>query len=348
MIRLSNLDYLRGLAALGIMIYHYVTWTYGNFDSGSFLERVGTYGVSLFYVLSGLTLFHVYSDKISFAKKDLLGFARKRFFRIFPLLWLVTITAIVLSKQFPDPFKLFLNLSGLFGFVQWDAYFSPGVWSIGNELVFYFFFPFFIVLSRKNIPAMILLSLAVFSIYVYFGFFRLDPKARLSEQWVVYINPLNQLFLFLGGIIIGLVSRKTGKNNSISLIIICISLLLVILYPAAGDAIALVSGWNRLIFTLACFMICFGFFKLELKLPSFLHFPLSFLGEASYSVYLLHPIVLSVTSIFFKILERQGFNAGSMWKLIFSALMTLGSSAVVYLYFEKYFMGLGKKERKTL
>jgi len=42
---------------------------------------------------------------------------------------LATIIAIILSGKMPNPFDLFLNLSGLFGFVKWDAYFSPGIWS---------------------------------------------------------------------------------------------------------------------------------------------------------------------------------------------------------------------------
>lgn len=60
--RLHNLDYLRGLAASGIMIYHYSMWTNGHADIDSFICRVGVYGVSIFYVLSGLTLFVVYQE----------------------------------------------------------------------------------------------------------------------------------------------------------------------------------------------------------------------------------------------------------------------------------------------
>ena len=55
--RLYNLDYLRGLAALGIMAVHLSTLADGPLSTQSFPGRYGVYGVSVFYILSGLTLF---------------------------------------------------------------------------------------------------------------------------------------------------------------------------------------------------------------------------------------------------------------------------------------------------
>jgi len=168
--RLHNLDYLRGLAATGIMIFHYLSWTLNNFPSETFLARVGLYGVAIFYVLSGLTLYYVYYNKMTFSKKYLQSFFKKRVLRIFPLMWLVTLLHIFLSNKVPDFYILFLNLSGLFGFIKWDAYFSTGVWSIGNELVFYAFFPFFVLFTKYYKPVMILLSLTLFGFYIFLPF----------------------------------------------------------------------------------------------------------------------------------------------------------------------------------
>ncbi len=95
--RINSLDYLRGLMAIGIMFYHFFVWTFGTYESDTFLEKIGLYGVSVFYV----------------------------------------------------PNKILLNLSGLFGFVAFDKYIPTGAWSIGNELVFYAFFPIVLILSKK-------------------------------------------------------------------------------------------------------------------------------------------------------------------------------------------------------
>jgi exopolysaccharide production protein ExoZ len=181
--RLYNLDYLRGLAAFGIMIYHYLSWTLGKFSADTFMGRLGIYGVSIFYVLSGLTLYYVYYDKMKPSKEDIVSFFKKRIFRIFPLLWLVTIIAVILTRKSPDFYNLFLNLTGLFGFIKWDTYFSAGVWSIGNELVFYVFFPFFILFIKKLKPLMLVLTFVLLGLYLYFAFVKLNPDLTLSEQW---------------------------------------------------------------------------------------------------------------------------------------------------------------------
>ena len=47
-----------------IMVYHYSSWTLHPFKSDSVLGVLGIYGVGIFYILSGLTLFVVYHQKL--------------------------------------------------------------------------------------------------------------------------------------------------------------------------------------------------------------------------------------------------------------------------------------------
>lgn len=336
--RLHNLDYLRGLAAFGIMVFHYMSWTVGEFTADTFLGRVGVYGVSIFYILSGLTLYFVYAGKMNINKADLLSFFKKRIFRIFPLLWLVTIAAVILSKKIPNFFDLFLNLSGLFGFIKWDTYFSAGVWSIGNELVFYVFFPFFILFSQKSKLLLALLTLILFTLFSYFAFFKLDPTQSLDNQWFIYVNPLNQVFLFLSGFLMGLLFNKVSFNDTNVIILLIISFTGFVFYPVSGDNINLVTGINRIVFTLLCFTICFTFYKLKSTLPSYIHSPLTLLGEASYSVYLLHPIIYKITGFL-----KYTLHFSDVLRLVVAGILTLIISYFTYKYFEKYFMRLAKK-----
>lgn len=345
--RLYNLDYLRGLAAFGIMIFHYLSWTIGTFSVDTFMGRLGIYGVSIFYVLSGLTLYYVYYDKMKPSKEDIVSFFKKRVFRIFPLLWLVTIVAILLSRKIPDFTNLFLNLSGLFGFIRWDKYFSPGVWSIGNELVFYVFFPLFILFIKRFKPLMKLLALVFFGLYLYFAFVKLNPDLTLKEQWKNYVNPLNQGSLFLGGFLIGFLLHDTKIKNTAIVFLLFLAFALFTFYPATGDRINIVTGTNRLIFTASCFLICICFYKLTFKFPKFIHKPLTLLGEASYSVYLLHPIVWSLTSIASRFFSKYIFYFPVSARLILSVLSTLIISYYVYQYFEKYFMNLGRTSKNN-
>lgn len=343
--RLYSLDYLRGLAAFGIMIYHYLSWNFGQFPPDSFMGRVGLYGVSVFYVLSGLTLYFVYFEKMTPTVNQIISFFRKRIFRIFPLLWLVTLTTIVLQRKVPDFVNLFLNLSGLFGFIRWDKYFATGAWSIGNELVFYCFFPIFIWFLKKHKLLMWILSSIVLLIYIYIAFVILNPLQSLESQWKNYVNPFNQLFLFLGGILIGYFFRSINFPKFILAIILILGFGIFIFYPVVGQSINLVTEFNRIVFTIACFMICVGFYKLTIQLPAIVHKPLTLLGEASYSVYLLHPIIWNIVSLLLKFINYKTATIPTYVIISFSVILTLICSYFVYQYFEKFFMRLGGRKK---
>lgn len=342
--RLYNLDYLRGIAAFGIMIYHYLLWTWDKIPAERFMGRVGVYGVSIFYVLSGLTLFYVYHEKMRPTTHEVLGFIKKRIYRIFPLLWLVTISAIVLSRKTPDISHLLLNLTGLFGFVKWDTYFSSGVWSIGNELVFYAFFPFFIWISNKSKSLLFALFILLFFIYLYFAFVVIDPDVNLSDQWRNYVNPLNQVFLFFGGFLMGVVFKDTKVGNVMVMILLAVGFGLFVFSPASGDTVNLVTGLNRLIFTFCCFCICFGFYKLSIQFPKIIHKPLTLLGEASYSVYLLHPLIWTLTGVVLGLMSKHVIGVPTWIKFPLSVTITLITSYFMYEYFEKFFIRLAKKK----
>ena len=183
--RLHNLDYLRGLAAFGILLYHYLSWTIGRFDSESTIGRIGLYGVSIFYILSGLTLFIVYYEKMNFSKNEIIGFIKKRVFRIFPLMWLVVIISILFSQKVPNVYDLIMNLTGLFGFINWDKYFAIGLWSIGNELVFYSFFILFLFTLKRSKLAFYIISFIVLFVFYILRFLCLKIKANHSIVQII-------------------------------------------------------------------------------------------------------------------------------------------------------------------
>lgn len=340
--RICSLDYLRGMAAFGIMLYHYFIWTVGEFASDTFIGRFGIYGVAIFYLLSGLTLYAVYHERMIPTRSSVLDFAVKRVCRIFPLLWLTTIVSIYLEHQSVELEKFVLNMTGLFGFLDWGSYYATGAWSIGNELVFYAFFPLFIFLSKKSKPAFVLLSILVFLVYLYFTFIVLNVSQPLGGQWNSYVNPLNQLPLFLCGIWIGKGFKDKKIGVAASYFILSVGLILFVFYPAAGNLINIVTDLNRIVFTVSCLLICIGFYKAEIKLPALLNKPFVVLGEISYSVYLLHPIVYKLVGENMALLSFNSFPFTEPARLVVSVILTLGLSYFVYEKFEKYFIKLGR------
>ncbi|GAA4434225.1 acyltransferase [Pontibacter saemangeumensis] len=289
--RLHNLDYLRGLAAFGIMAYHYILFGYGDPSTDLFIKRLGFYGVSVFYVLSGLTLFHVYRNSMQPNREDMTDFFLKRGFRILPLLWVVTFATLLVRWSYPGEIKLLLNLTGLFGLVAPSEYIGTGVWSIGNELVFYLFFPLFMFLLRKHRGLLALVTALLIGIYIYFAYAVLLSFGEYGTgAWHAYINPLNQVFLFLAGFLVGafFVSREIGNRKA--LLLLASSLAAFAFYPVGG-VLDLISGNTRMVFSLLCILVCIAAYKITYRLPSFMERGFGLLGEISYSLYLLHPIV---------------------------------------------------------
>lgn len=232
--RVHQLDYLRGLMALAIMLYHHFSWAYVNesFESDSTLWLIGIYGVSVFYVISGLALYIVYKNKLQLSSTP--SFFIKRVFRILPLLCLSILLNMYLFDLSPVFRKVFLNMTGLFGFFDHAAYITSGSWSIGNEIVFYTVFPILIFPRKINKYAIEIIFIITLLIASCLAFNTLNNKESLSNVWPDYINPFNQLFLFIGGAFIGkYLSGK--KNNRVSLIMLIIAILTIYLYKVSGN-----------------------------------------------------------------------------------------------------------------
>jgi exopolysaccharide production protein ExoZ len=344
--RLHELDYLRGLAAFGIMVFHYLSWTRGEFSAADTMGRIGIYGVAIFYILSGLTLFHAYNESLSGGWKEARNFFKRRILRIYPLLIVSIILSILIFRQGQFQIgELILNVTGLFGFIDWSHTIAVGSWSIGNELVFYVFFPIFAYLFHRNKASFIIFCFVIFATFLYFAFILHDPSSSLSSevQRSYYFNPLNHLFLFLGGYLIGAWLEHLQLRSLWASVLILSGCFLFIAWPEEGDRIRLVCGNTRMALTASCFLICIGFYKSNYPLPPFAARPLSMLGEISYSVYMLHPIVHRSILYPINYVRAHFFAVPESMRFALAVALTLVISYFVYQYFEKYFIRLGKK-----
>jgi exopolysaccharide production protein ExoZ len=336
--RLAGLDYLRGLSALGIMLFHYRLWYTGVESSESVFTRIGIYGVCVFYVLSGLTLYLVYAkvDKLNLSNLKL--FYLKRILRIFPLLWLATFLKLLIDGNIPDATVLLTNLSGAIAFYRWDQTIAFGTWSIGHELAFYVFFPFLLYFLRKSSITFYFITALIFSIYVVFAFRILSTQQPFIDQWKTYTNPLNHAFLFISGMWVGRIFESISISKKMAWLVLLASVLIFVFFPVSGERIHLVVGFNRLIFTLTAIMICIAFYKIDFSLPKPIDRSLIILGHSSYSVYLLHPLMYRVTKKLAELCATYFFVIPNVVLLTTSALITIPISYLVYRYFESYFI----------
>ena len=90
-------------------------------------------------------------------------------------------------------------------------------------------------------------------------------------------------------------------------------------------------------------MICIAFYKINFQLPGFANNSLKMLGEAIYSVYLLHPIIHRLTGFLIAYISQHFFHLPERVRFVAAVIFTLAGSYFVYQYFEKYFIRLGKK-----
>lgn len=352
MTRLHSLDYLRGLMAISVMLYHYTSWSVGSPDPSSLLGKLGIYAVSLFYILSGLSLsFVFFSVGKPFSLKE---FVIKRAFRIIPIFWLCLIFSLVLrylQHYFisgdiyqPEWGVLFLNFSLLFGFFMPDQYMSIGAWSIGNEVVFYTIFPLIIYACTRFGKVMAICCLCLSLLPAgYFAFVLIDVTKEFSLNWSLYVNPLNQLFLFVSGICIAIFFKpdesgmvKLKRVYTLSLIIL---VGLFIYVPVGVNSVDLMVGMERVILSTLSILIVLNVYIFQFTLKGWLNTILLFFGKCCYSIYLIHPIVAFPLS--FLLHDKLGVHLVIVH--IISAVVTFIASAIIYNRVELPMINIGKK-----
>ncbi|MEP3560973.1 MAG: acyltransferase [Marinobacter sp.] len=138
--RLTALDALRGIAALGVVLFHYLPYyneLYGHsFDSPSFLE-FGRYGVHLFFMLSGFVIF------MTLERTPTAGwFGLARAFRLLPALWAgIALTFLSVYWLGPEdravePASALLNMTLLHEYLE-HPHVDGAYWSLVIEANFY-------------------------------------------------------------------------------------------------------------------------------------------------------------------------------------------------------------------
>jgi peptidoglycan/LPS O-acetylase OafA/YrhL len=134
--RIKELDGLRGLAALSVVLFHYTNGSNPYSDDVIFFE-FGHYGVELFFIISGFVISLTLKRK-----KTFIDFWKARFFRLFPIYWFcMTLTFVVTSLIGLDYMtrsftEYVLNAPMLSRFIG-VKFVDGAYWSLQYELFFY-------------------------------------------------------------------------------------------------------------------------------------------------------------------------------------------------------------------
>ena len=271
--RYSELDAIRGVAVIMVLLYHY-TIRYGDIYEHSieplFHFEFGHYGVQLFFMVSGFVIF-LTLNKTNYA----IDFIISRFSRLYPAYWfavLLTFLAVTLFSLKGRENSLGEAIINLTMLQKWLGVSDvDGVyWTLIVELTFYLIMLLlFINKQLKNIEyiAIIWLTIIIIAPITEFMF-------SITIHWTIKLLFLLKYGnLFIAGIMFYKIMHQAKNIHYIIL------------------AIALVSEFHLYGTTLGLFVSAyFLMFLLFVKgyLALLAQRPLIFLGTISYSLYLIH------------------------------------------------------------
>lgn len=163
--RFRELDGLRGIAALGVVVYHFTTYTsaFTQFEPRRVWPAVwwGEYGVQLFFLISGFVI--LMSARRARTVTD---FAISRASRLYPVYWLALAVSLTLSLVFPLPGSgigwadRIANVTMVQRFLLFDNV-DPVYWTLAVEMQFYIILALLILVTRSRLTDRVVLSLCV-------------------------------------------------------------------------------------------------------------------------------------------------------------------------------------------
>lgn len=161
--RFRELNGLCGIAALGVVVYHFTTYTsaFTRFEPRRIWPVVwwGEYGVQLFFLISGFVI--LMSARRARTVTD---FAISRASRPYPVYWLAAAVSLALSLVFPLPGSgsgwadRNANVTMVQRFLLFDNV-APVYWTLAVEMQFYIILALLILVTRSWLTDRVVLSL---------------------------------------------------------------------------------------------------------------------------------------------------------------------------------------------
>jgi len=315
--KIGLIQLVRGIGALLVCSFHMKTLlNTPNFAYGTFFFGSGAIGVALFFILSGFII--VYTTQNSGRSAGSVRvFALKRVVRIIPLYYLVTLIWIVGLGQvgyylFQKPELLARALTFIPSFSKevGPSYGFPPVavgWTLYYEMLFYLIFcgSLFFGKYRYAVLSFIIGALVVGLPILVGEMVTFNPSHYYGFGFEYAEVPANPVMLyFLLGVILGWVylTSFTIKSYSVNLLMVGISLLYFWL------AYFGVGRFPDSVFTnlLSCGALLFSLLMLHKNRVVTVYKPLVYLGDISYSLYLVHPLVIVFLP---RILRSVGLDA---------------------------------------
>jgi exopolysaccharide production protein ExoZ len=318
----QSIQYLRAAAVIMVVFFH---------AAGPSIGSLGAAGVDIFFVISGFIMWVITETR----ETSVTNFAYHRLVRIVPLYWIFTLALAgafmiapqVFSNLKVTPSHLIKSLLFVPHVDPTDGQISPVLrpgWSLDYEMFFYSIFAISLFLSKKFRITLILAALLLLPLLgIVF-----HPEAPIL---LTYSNPI--MLEFLGGTVFGFLYLRGMPLNAIwatTLFIVG-----MIAFAIVGTADPVPEHLRVLVWGVPGILLVVGLVSLEQTTGIPQIKSLGLLGDASYSIYLSHTIIISAIDRFadwLGVLERM---RGTAVFIIATIAISALCGIVVYFALER-------------
>ena len=342
--RRSPIDGLRGYLALLVFIHHFVLtfyWVKQGFwqtPKELYFQNFGKVGVSIFFIITGyLFIGKIIKNDYLINIKDLF---LSRFFRVFPLYIFVTSIVFFIVFHLSGYHIVTSKLDVLSSVVRWFLFHGNEIngfddtrriiagvdWTLKYEALFYCLLPFVALFLRLN---KVFFSFFLSFIIFYYYFFNINFLAFNS----IYFT------LFLVGGWVAYYKKHLVKYipKSVVFDILTVMFLISSIFLFETNSLYQILAITFFFSSIVSGNSIFGLLRADFSL---------FLGEISYSIYLMHGLILFLIYKVIKIYDLIDINFTE--HLLLSPLIGLNVvivSTLTYIYIEKKWVSYGYRLR---
>ena len=341
--KLELIQVCRGIAALLVVLFHVNQFSELKLNQ-SFLGGIFTFGgagVDFFFVLSGFIIFYAHHLDINQPNK-LNSFIIKRLIRVYPLYWLITLALLpiyFLVPAFGEGYERNLDviLKSLLLYPQEHYPILIVGWTLSHEIFFYLMFALAIGLNSRITKPIFLGWLTTTCILFYFS---LSDQLAIQPPLLVnfIFNPHNLEFV-LGCLAAYLVCQTQIRFSRLWLM----TGTSLFLWAALWDNYQIANIPDVIAYGVPSMLIVLGAASVDEQHPIAVHPWLSYLGDASYSIYLVHYPWLSACFMAAIALKLPNWLYSDL--LMSSlAVITVIAGCLTYQYLEKPLISLLRRK----
>lgn len=265
--KIEALQDLRGIAIIMVVLFHAGSTVFGNYN----IFMHGKNGVLLFFIVSGFIIASIHKNDIGFEMFVL--FLKKRAIRIylpyFPIFFVFLLLFNITGKGTEYHHDIFNIIKNFFLIQNPTESIHPYSWTLVYEMFYYATFAIFSILFGWSIYIYICIIITPIVISSFLGIY--------YDESIIFTSFYN--LYFLAGVLISYYYENFKKEFSFISVVLLLFIFLIV--PFLND--------NKIVLFISTVLFFLGYLKRDKS-----NKVLNIIGNASFSIYLVHALVISI------------------------------------------------------